>query len=95
MSYHNCLYDDLDEPDFYADDYIPQKEYSGLETLTAQEIYKHLDKTVYGMEEVKRGVYVFIYKTLKGIRSEKVILIAAESGTGKTFLISELSKIVP
>ncbi len=95
MSYHNSLYDNLDEPDFYADDYIPQKEYSGLETLTAQEIYNHLDKTVYGMEEVKRGVSVFIYKALKGIRSEKVILIAAESGTGKSFLISELSKIVP
>ena len=95
MSYHSSLYDDLDEPDFYADDYIPQKEYSGLETLTAQEIYRHLDKTVYGMEEVKRGLSVFVYKALRGIRSEKVILIAAESGTGKSFMISELSKIVP
>ena len=95
MSYQGSLYDDVDEPDFYADDYIPQKPYRGVERLTAQEIYKRLDDTVYGMEEVKRGVSVFICKALKGIRSEKVILIAAESGTGKSFLIEELSKIVP
>ena len=95
MSYQGSLYDDVDEPDFYADDYIPQKPYCGVERLTAQEIYKRLDDTVYGMEEVKRGVSVFICKALKGIRSEKVILIAAESGTGKSFLIEELSKIVP
>jgi len=24
MSYHSSLYDDMDEPDFYADDYVPQ-----------------------------------------------------------------------
>lgn len=95
MSYHNILYDDVDEPDFYSDNYAPKKAYDGIEKLTAQDIYKRLDETVYGMEEVKRGISVFVYKALKGIRSEKVILIAAESGTGKSFLISELSKIVP
>lgn len=95
MSYHGNLYDDVEEPDFYSDNYAPKKEYDGIEKLTAQDIYKRLDETVYGMEEVKRGISVFVYKALKGIRSEKVILIAAESGTGKSFLISELSKIVP
>lgn len=54
-----------------------------------------MDETVYGMEEVKRGISVFVYKVLRGIRSEKVILIAAKSGTGKSYLISELSKIIP
>ena len=95
MSFHNSLYDDVDEPDFYSDEYVPNKEYHCLDTLTAQEIYKRLDETVYGMDEVKRGISVFVYKALKGIHSEKCILIAAESGTGKSFLISELSKIVP
>lgn len=95
MSYHNSLYDDIDEPDFYSSDYVPKKDYGELENLTAQDIYNRLNETVYGMEEVKRGISVFVYKALKGIRSEKCILIAAESGTGKSFLISELAKIVP
>lgn len=95
MSFHNSLYDDVDEPDFYADDYVPSKTYHSADNLTAQEIYKRLDDTVYGMEEIKRGISVFVYKALRGIHSEKVILVAAESGTGKSHLVSELSKIIP
>ena len=58
MSYHGNLYDDVEEPDFYSDNYAPKKEYDGIEKLTAQDIYKRLDETVYGMEEVKRGIQV-------------------------------------
>lgn len=95
MSYYGSLYDEIDGPDFYDDDFISKDPYRGAEKLTAQEIYRRLDETVYRMEEVKRGISVFVYKALRGIRSEKVILVAAESGTGKSYLISELSKIIP
>ena len=50
---------------------------------------------VYGQDDYKKVISTYIYKALNGINSEKVILIAAESGTGKSYLISELAKIVP
>jgi len=89
----NTLYDD--EPDFYASDYTPRKKYNNEILRSPQSIYNYLNERVFGQTEYKKAISVFVYKALKGITSEKVILIASESGSGKSFLISELAKVVP
>ncbi len=86
-----------DVPDFYSADYVPSKKTKESRSILSspQNIYKYLSDRVYGQEEYKKAISTFVYKALKGIHSEKVILISAESGTGKSYLISVLSEIVP
>ena len=90
-------FDDVEEVDFYSPDFIPSRKTNESNSIldSAQSIYKYLDDKVYMMDDVKKAVSTFIYKALKGINSEKVLLIASESGTGKSFLISTLAEIVP
>lgn len=96
MSYHSTPWDDLDEPDFYSPDYSPRQKNLNSDILESpQSIYKYLDERVYGQTEYKKAISVFVYKMLHGIHSEKNLLIASESGSGKSFLISELLKILP
>ncbi|MBE5848665.1 MAG: hypothetical protein E7298_00675 [Lachnospiraceae bacterium] len=88
---------DEEQPDFYSPDFIPARKSSDAQHVlhSPRRIYEYLSERVYGQEEYKKAISTFIYKALKGINSEKVILIAAESGTGKSYLISVLSEIVP
>ncbi len=86
-----------EQPDFYSPDFIPSyKTFEDKHILSSpRRIYDYLSERVYGQDEYKKAISTFVYKALQGINSEKVILIAAESGTGKSYLISVLSEIVP
>lgn len=97
MPDNKYTYDGSYKPDFYSADYIPsyKAKYNSEILSSPQKIYDYLSKRVYGQEEYKKAISTFIYKALKGINSEKVILVASESGTGKSYLISVLSEIVP
>ena len=96
------LYEDTPEDeremlDFYAPDFVPShKSLENRRILSSpRNIYNYLAEKVYGQEDYKKAISTFVFKALNGINAEKVILIAAESGTGKSYLISELAKIVP
>lgn len=95
--YEDTSEDEREVPDFYSPDFTPS--HNILENRhilsSPRNIYNYLSERVYGQDEYKKAVSTFVYKALNGINSEKVILIAAESGTGKSHLINELSKIVP
>ena len=84
-------------PDFCAPNFMPShKSLENRRILSSpRNIYNYLSDKVYGQDDYKKVISTYIYKALNGINSEKVILIAAESGTGKSYLISELAKIVP
>ena len=88
---------DEEQPDFYSPDFMPSRKTREANHILSSPrlIYDYLSERVYGQEEYKKAISTFVYKALKGIHSEKVILIAAESGTGKSYLISVLSEIVP
>ena len=95
--YEDTPEDEREVPDFYSPGFTPS--HNILENRhilsSPRNIYNYLSERVYGQDEYKKAVSTFVYKALNGINSEKVILIAAESGTGKSHLINELSKIVP
>lgn len=97
MNNTSSPFDDVEEVDFYSPDFIPSEKNKEDKSIlsSAQSIYKYLDDRVYMMEETKKAISTFVYKALRGIHSEKVLLIASESGTGKSFLIATLSEIVP
>ncbi len=89
--------ENMEAPDFYSPDFIPSRKFEKSKDILSspQTIYSYLSERVYKMDEAKKAVSMFVYKALKGINSEKVLLIASESGTGKSHLISVLSEIVP
>ena len=95
--YDDNLEDKREIPDFYAPNFMPShKSLENRRILSSpRNIYNYLSDKVYGQDDYKKVISTYIYKALNGINSEKVILIAAESGTGKSYLISELAKIVP
>ena len=95
--YEDNLEDKREMPDFYAPNFMPShKSLENRRILSSpRNIYNYLSDKVYGQDDYKKVISTYIYKALNGINSEKVILIAAESGTGKSYLISELAKIVP
>ena len=95
--YDDNLEDKREMPDFYAPNFMPShKSLENRRILSSpRNIYNYLSDKVYGQDDYKKVISTYIYKALNGINSEKVILIAAESGTGKSYLISELAKIVP
>ena len=95
MSVRTTPWDDMKTPDFYSDAFEFRKKYNNNKILSSpQSIYNYLNERVYGQEAYKRAISTFIYKALKGINSEKVILIASESGSGKSYVASLLSEIV-
>ncbi|MBQ8666845.1 MAG: AAA family ATPase [Lachnospiraceae bacterium] len=95
--YEDTPEDEREMPDFYAPDFVPShKSLENRRILSSpRNIYNYLADKVYGQDAYKKAISTYVYKALNGINSEKVILIAAESGTGKSYLISELAKIVP
>ncbi len=94
MSYHCTPWDNMEEP-FYSPDYSPHHDKNSEILKSPLSIYNYLDERVYGQDEYKKAISVFIYKALKGINSEKTILVASESGSGKSFLASQLAEILP
>lgn len=88
----------MQEVDFYSPDYAPsQKRNTRKDILSSpKKIYDYLDSKVFMMEEAKKALSMFVYKAItKNSVSEKVLLLAGESGTGKSHLISVLSEIIP
>ena len=94
MSYHSTPWDDIEEP-FYSPDYSPRRDNNSEILKSPQGIYNYLDERVYGQEEYKIAISVFVYKALCGINSEKTILVASESGSGKSFLAAQLAELLP
>lgn len=88
--------ENMEAPDFYSPDFIPSRKKNENKHVLSKpnNIYNYLSARVYKMDEAKKALSMFVYKALKGIDSEKVILIASESGSGKSHLISVLSEIV-
>ncbi len=89
--------ENLDIPDFYSPDFIPSRKFEKSKDYLSspQKLYSYLSERVFKMDEAKKALSMFVYKALKGINSGKVLLIASESGTGKSHLISVLSEVVP
>lgn len=97
MSGRNTPWDNMQEVDFYSPNFVPSRKTIDTQRILSspKQIYNYLCERVYGQDEYKKAISTFIYKALKGINSGKVILVAAESGTGKSYLISVLSEILP
>lgn len=95
MSVRTTTWDDMETPDFYSDKFQIRKKYNNRKFLSSpRSIYDFLDERVFGQEDYKKAISTFIYKALRGINSEKVILIASESASGKSYVVSLLSEIV-
>ena len=95
MSVHTTPWDSMETPDFYSDKFEIRRKYNNNKILSSpRNIYNFLDERVFGQEDYKKAISTFIYKALKGINSEKVILIASESASGKSYVVSLLSEIV-
>lgn len=64
--------------------------------ISPKKIFDFLNARVFKMDEAKKALAMFVFKAIKKRSTcEKVLLLAAESGTGKSYLISVLSEIVP
>lgn len=73
---------------------------------TPIEIKNHLDKTVIGQEQAKKSLATEVYKHFMRIKNESWlnqnnkrltksnILLTGNSGTGKTFLVQEIAKLL-
>lgn len=95
MSVRTTTWDDMETPDFYSDNFEIRRKYNNSKILSSpRNIYNFLDERVFGQEDYKKAISTFIYKALRGINSEKVILIASESASGKSYVVSLLSEIV-
>ena len=95
MSVRTTPWDGMETPDFYSDNFEIRRKYNNSKILSSpRSIYNFLDERVFGQEDYKKAISTFIYKALRGINSEKVILIASESASGKSYVVSLLSEIV-
>lgn len=95
MSVRTTPWEGMETPDFYSDKFEIRRKYNNNKILSSpRNIYNFLDERVFGQEDYKKAISTFIYKALRGINSEKVILIASESASGKSYVVSLLSEIV-
>ena len=95
MSVRTTPWEGMETPDFYSDKFEIRRKYNNNKILSSpRNIYNFLDERVFGQEDYKKAISTFIYKALKGINSEKVILIASESASGKSYVVSLLSEII-
>ena len=66
--------------------------------FTPKYIYEELNKNVVGQEEAKRILAVSVYNHYKRLNNPLIdksnILLIGNSGTGKTFMVKQLSKII-
>lgn len=86
---------DYEIPDFYSDEYVPSQDPDvSVETYnTPKKIYDFLDMHVYGHAEYKKAVSVFLWKAVQGHKPSGALLVAGNSGTGKTELFRVLKNI--
>ncbi len=99
MDYDNLYNDRIDdnEPNLYDEDYRPQryKKYADLKLFESpMRIYEYLDAHIYSHSAYKKAISLFIWKHMHGHISG-ALLIAGESGSGKTEMIRILSTIYP
>ena len=60
-----------------------------------REIYNKFNERLYGCDDYKKGLSIFLWKILHGYKPEGALLIAGQSGSGKTEAIRILEKIYP
>lgn len=86
---------DYDTPDFYSDEYVPSQDSDAAAVTynTPKKIYDFLDMHVYGHAEYKKAVSVFLWKAIQGHKPTGALLVAGNSGTGKTELFRALKNI--
>lgn len=86
---------DFEEPDFYDDDYVPSEDYSRFqeEFDTPKKIFDYLEKNLYGHTEYKKAISVYLWKAIHGHKPSGALLVAGESGSGKTELFRVLKEI--
>lgn len=87
--------DRLDELDFYDPAFKPKNENSEDSERIFQSprsIYEYLDSVLWGQDELKKGLALFMYKMLHTNSSDHCIMICAESGSGKSASFHALSQ---
>lgn len=83
----------------YYDNYRDIEEEKSIKILTPKEIKAKLDKTVIGQDETKKKVATEIYRHYLRLKSNKKLtknnmLFTGLTGTGKTFIMEEVAKIL-
>ncbi|WP_026528473.1 AAA family ATPase [Butyrivibrio sp. VCD2006] len=83
------------KPAFYKDEFAMYYDNHGdSEVLkTPQTIYEYLDTYVYGHDYYKKMLSVFVWKCVKNHRPNGALLVAGQSGSGKTEMIRALNEI--
>ncbi len=97
MSDRTTPWDDMQEINFYSPDFIPSRKNDANKRIlnSPKSIYNYLSERCFGQEEFKKALSVYIYKAMKGINSEKCIMIASPSGSGKSYLASLIAELLP
>ena len=81
---------------FYKKGYIPApKELTECEEICSvpHSVYSYLDENVYGHPHYKRALSVFLWKCYKHHRPKGALLVAGQSGSGKTEMIRAIKQI--
>lgn len=84
-----------DCPNFYDSSYKPQGHKRNINNnvfRTPQKIYNYLDSLIYSHSTYKKALSLFIWKHMNG-HASGALLVAGESGSGKTEMIRALTKI--
>lgn len=63
--------------------------------MSPADIKKLLDTYLYGLDDYKKAVSIFIWKILHGHRPKGALLVAGQSGCGKSEMFSILEKVYP
>ncbi len=97
MSDRTTPWDELQEINFYSSDFIPSRKNDANKRILSspKNIYNYLSERCFGQENFKKILSVYIFKAMKGINSEKCIMLASPSGSGKSFLASLIAELLP
>lgn len=83
-------------PDFYSDQYVSSQ--SSLKSFTAnydtpKKLYDFLDMHIYGHSAYKKAISVWLWKITHAHKPSGALLVAGETGSGKTELFRVLKEI--
>lgn len=81
---------DDEELPFDTDDFVHEYD-KRLLNMTPHKIYEHLSKDVFGQDDAKKALAMFVYNHLHGRPTN--LLLSGPTGSGKSALIESLSKI--
>ena len=66
------------------------KEPSNKNSMTPKEIYRKISDSVYGVEDYKKEISVYLWKCMNGRRPKGALLISGQTGCGKTEVIRSI-----